>query len=159
MGKANIKSQLTEKQRIFAEEYLKSANATQAYKKAYSSCKKDSTARTNGARLLAKAHVREYIDQVNEKIHNANIMSIQEIKETYTKIARSEAVDEMVRVKAMDSLVKVSTVTEAEARKLEIEQAKLQLERDKLEQQSKQGQGAAKDVKIILTGPLEKWGE
>ncbi|MEG1256887.1 terminase small subunit [Clostridium sp.] len=56
-------SELTEKQRIFANEYLVDLNATRAYKNAYSSCKKDETARVNGSKLLTNTNVKEYIDK------------------------------------------------------------------------------------------------
>ena len=40
---------MTEKQKIFADEYLIDLNATRAYRAAYPSVKKDETARANGA--------------------------------------------------------------------------------------------------------------
>lgn len=159
MTNANNSKVLTNNQRKFAEEYLKCGNATQAYKNAYSSCKKDSTARTNGARLLANTDVRTYINAINAITTNNNIMTIQEIKETYTRIARDEEVDCIARVRALDSLVKVSTLTEAESKKLEIETAKLQLEKEKLEKLEKQQQ-IDKDIKVTLVGAdLEKWSK
>ena len=53
---------MTEKQKIFADEYIICLNATQAYKKAYPNIKKDEVARANGSRLLANANVKAYID-------------------------------------------------------------------------------------------------
>ena len=40
---------MTEKQKIFADEYLIDLNATRAYRVAYPSVKKEETARVNGA--------------------------------------------------------------------------------------------------------------
>lgn len=54
---------LTEKQKIFADEYLIDLNATKAYKVAYPSCKKDESARANGSRLLTNANVADYISE------------------------------------------------------------------------------------------------
>ncbi len=54
---------LTDKQKLFADEYLIDLNATRAYKTVYKSCKKDETARVNGSRLLTNANVAEYIEQ------------------------------------------------------------------------------------------------
>lgn len=56
-------AKLTEKQKIFANEYLVDLNATRAYKAAYKSCNKDETARVNGSKLLTNANVKEYIDK------------------------------------------------------------------------------------------------
>lgn len=54
---------LTEKQKIFVNEYLVDLNATRAYKVAYSNVKKDDTAAVNGNRLLRNAKVKEYLDE------------------------------------------------------------------------------------------------
>lgn len=52
---------MTEKQRIFADEYLVDFNATRAYKKAYPKVKKDASASVNGSKLLRNTKVSEYI--------------------------------------------------------------------------------------------------
>jgi len=54
---------LTEKQKIFVNEYLVDLNATRAYKAAYPNVKKDDTAAVNGNRLLRNAKVKEYLDE------------------------------------------------------------------------------------------------
>lgn len=54
-------STVTEKQKIFADEYLIDLNATRAYKVAYPAVKKDETAMANGSRMLRNAKVAEYI--------------------------------------------------------------------------------------------------
>lgn len=56
-------AKLTEKQKIFVNEYLIDLNATRAYKSAYKSCKKDETAAVNGNRMLRNAKVKEYINK------------------------------------------------------------------------------------------------
>ncbi len=43
---------MTEKQQIFADEYLKDLNATRAYKTAYPRVKSDAAARANASKLL-----------------------------------------------------------------------------------------------------------
>ena len=52
---------MTEKQKIFADEYLIDLNATRAYRKAYPSVKKDETAAQAGSRMLRNVKVAEYI--------------------------------------------------------------------------------------------------
>lgn len=54
---------LTENQKLFADEYLIDLNATRAYKAAFKSCKKDETANVNGSRALRIAKVDEYIQK------------------------------------------------------------------------------------------------
>ena len=61
---------MTEKQKRFADEYLKDCNATRAYKAAYPNVKKDSVARVAGARLLTFVNVKNYIDEQLEVLHN-----------------------------------------------------------------------------------------
>ncbi|MDY5096708.1 terminase small subunit [Clostridium sp.] len=56
-------AKLTEKQKIFANEYLIDLNATRAYKTAYPSCKKEDTAAQAGSRMLRNVKVKEYIDK------------------------------------------------------------------------------------------------
>ena len=52
---------MTEKQKIFADEYLIDLNATRAYKVAYPSVKKDETAAQAGSRMLRNVKVEAYI--------------------------------------------------------------------------------------------------
>ena len=54
---------MTEKQKIFADEYLIDLNATRAYRKAYPSVKKDETAAQAGSRMLRNVKVAEYIQE------------------------------------------------------------------------------------------------
>ena len=54
---------MTEKQRRFADEYLIDLNATQAYKAAYPSVKKDATAAQAASRMLRNVKVSEYIQE------------------------------------------------------------------------------------------------
>jgi phage terminase small subunit len=54
---------LTDKQKLFADEYLIDLNATRAYKAVYRNVKNDETAAVNGNRLLRNAKVAEYINQ------------------------------------------------------------------------------------------------
>ncbi len=54
---------MTEKQKIFADEYLIDLNATRAYRVAYPSVKREETAAVNGSRMLRNAKVAEYIQK------------------------------------------------------------------------------------------------
>ena len=70
---------MTEKQQKFADEYIISLNATQAYRKAYPNIKKDDVARANGSRLLAKANIKAYIDEQLEKLKSERVADQQEV--------------------------------------------------------------------------------
>lgn len=91
-------AKLTDKQRIFANEYLVDLNATRAYKKAYPNVKKDETARANGSRLLTNANVKAYIDEQLKKIEDESIADAAEVMKYLTKVMRNEVTEEVVVV-------------------------------------------------------------
>ena len=89
-------AKLTDKQMIFANEYLVDLNATRAYKKAYPNVKKDSVAAVNGNRLLRNAKVKNYIDENLKKIEDESIANATEVMKYLTKVMRNETLEEVV---------------------------------------------------------------
>ncbi|HHD2820132.1 TPA: terminase small subunit [Clostridium perfringens] len=89
-------SKLTEKQKIFCNEYLVDLNATRSYKIAYPNIKRDSTARTNGSRLLTNANIKEYIDEQLKKIEDESIANAKEVMQYLTKTMRGKLDEEVV---------------------------------------------------------------
>ncbi|WP_303862603.1 terminase small subunit [Alkalibaculum bacchi] len=89
---------LTEKQKIFANEYLVDLNATRAYKKAYPNVKKDTTAAQAGSRLLRNVKVKNYIDEQLKKIEDESIADAKEVMKYLTQILRGELDEEVVVV-------------------------------------------------------------
>ncbi|KEH93234.1 terminase small subunit [Clostridium botulinum] len=87
---------LTPKQKIFCDEYLVDLNATRAYKAAYFNIKKDSTARTNGSRLLTNANVKSYIDERLKELEDKRIAKAEEVLQYLTKVMRGEEKEEVV---------------------------------------------------------------
>jgi phage terminase small subunit len=84
---------LTDKQKLFADEYLIDLNATRAYKAVYKSCKKDETARVNGSRLLTNANVAEYIElRMKDRSKRTEITQDWVLNELYA-IAKSKGTD------------------------------------------------------------------
>ncbi|MGI1803752.1 terminase small subunit [Limosilactobacillus reuteri] len=81
---------LTQKQRLFADEYIKSGNATQAYIKAGYSVKSDQAAATNGNILLRNHKVKSYIDAKMAEIESHKIADAKEAMQAITAIARGE---------------------------------------------------------------------
>ena len=88
-------SKLNEKQKAFADYYIESLNATESYKKVYE-CSYN-TARTNGARLLTNANIKNYIDEVMSAKDESRIASQDEILQILTDIARGITEEEVVQ--------------------------------------------------------------
>lgn len=73
---------LTEKQRLFCDEYLIDLNATRAYKVVFKSCKTDNTARTNASKLLTNTNIQTYIEQrMKERERRTEITQDRVLKE------------------------------------------------------------------------------
>lgn len=89
-------AKLTDKQMIFANEYLVDLNATRAYKKAYPNVKKDSVASAAGSRLLGNVKIKNYIDEQLEKMKSESIASAEEVLKYLTKGMRMELEEEVV---------------------------------------------------------------
>ncbi|MGD6847274.1 terminase small subunit [Rossellomorea aquimaris] len=85
----------TEKQRKFANEYVKTGNISASYKVAYPSVKKDSAARASGSRLLTKANVRSYIDERLEELKKKSIAEQDEILQFLTSVMRGEHTEQI----------------------------------------------------------------
>ncbi len=87
--------ELTAKQRAFCLEYLKDFNGTQAAIRAgYSK----QSANEQAAKMLAKVSIQNEIARQNAKVEKTNIMTIQEIQERLTAIARGESDEEVIVV-------------------------------------------------------------
>ena len=70
---------LSNQQRKFCEEYVNNGNnGTQAYLKAYKTCKKEETAMVNASRLLRNAKVNEYVTELREELKKKAIMTAEE---------------------------------------------------------------------------------
>ena len=91
-------AQLTDKQIIFANEYLIDLNATRAYKKAYPNIKKDSVAKAAASRLLTNVNLKSYIDEQLKKIEDESIANATEVMKYLTKVMRNELTEEVVVV-------------------------------------------------------------
>ena len=89
-------SKLNEKQKAFADYYIESLNATESYKKAYG-VENQSTAESNGSRLLRNAKVKNYIDEVMSSKDESRIASQDEILQILTDIARGITEEEVVQ--------------------------------------------------------------
>lgn len=84
---------LTEKQKRFADEYIRCGNATEAARLAGYS---DKTANRMGAENLSKPVIKAYIDNALEKLEADRVMNYTEAMQLLTEIARGEAEDEVI---------------------------------------------------------------
>lgn len=135
---------LNQRQRLFASEYIKLGNGTQAAINAgYSP-------RTSGAqaeKLLKKAEIKSFIQAEVEKMHDANIMSAKEALSILSDIARGKRDEEVIMMnpvsgeverltKKADNNTVIKAIAEILKRYPTAKQAeKLQLEIEKLKSQ------------------------
>lgn len=86
---------LTTKQRLFADEYIKSGNATQAYIKAGYSVKTPGSAKAASSRLLTNVNLKHYIDAKMTEIESHKIADAKEVLQFYTRVLREEETEEV----------------------------------------------------------------
>ncbi|WP_261604784.1 terminase small subunit [Limosilactobacillus fermentum] len=86
---------LTAKQRLFADEYIKSGNATQSYIKAGYSVKSEKVAGVNATRMLGNAKVKSYINAKMAKIESHKIADAKEVLQYLTRVLRGEETEEI----------------------------------------------------------------
>ena len=83
-------SKLTKKERIFADEYIKTTNATQsAIKAGYA----ENSASVTGSKMLRKPKVHQYIDAVMSERSKNTIATADEVLEYLTRVVRGEEKD------------------------------------------------------------------
>lgn len=83
-------SKLTKKERIFADEYIKTTNATQsAIKAGYA----ENSASVTGSKMLRKPKVRQYIDAVMNERSKNTIATADEVLEYLTRVMCGEEKD------------------------------------------------------------------
>ena len=82
---------MTEKQKLFADEYLIDLNATRAYKVAYPNVKNDDTAAAAASRLLRNVKVQEYIAQRMAEKESELIADQDEVLRYLTSVLRGKS--------------------------------------------------------------------
>lgn len=89
-----MNSKLTDQQRKFADEYIKTLNATDAYRKAGYKPRSEAAANANASRLIRNDKVKAYLQQAMQEHHIDEFMTQQEILKNYADIAKGEEVTE-----------------------------------------------------------------
>ena len=87
---------MTEKQKIFANEYLIDLNATRAYRVAYPSVKKEQTAAVNGSKLLRNTKVADYVAERMKERQKRTEVTQDRVIEELAAIAFAKATDYVV---------------------------------------------------------------
>ena len=84
---------MTEKQKIFADEYLIDLNATRAYKVAYPAVKRDETAAQAGSRMLRNVKVAAYIQERMQERQKRTEITQDRVLQELAAIAFAKATD------------------------------------------------------------------
>lgn len=106
--KGGVAMKLTPKQQAFADYYIQSGNATESYKKAYESCKKDESAMVNGSKLLRNAKVVKYIEERQKEIDSTRTADMKEVKEFWSQTMRDVGNTMKDRLKASELIARTS---------------------------------------------------
>lgn len=84
---------LTAKQRLFADEYIKSGNAMQsAIKAGYS----DKYAKSSSSKMLENVGIKAYINAKMKEIESSKIATATEVLQFYTSVMRAEVMETIV---------------------------------------------------------------
>lgn len=106
-------TKLTEKQKRFADEYIKSGNATESARLAGYS---ENYAKSQSAKMLVNVGVKTYIDKVLKDLDSKRIMGAKEALELLTAIARGE-IEETIFMSSPVGVVEVTKKADINQRK------------------------------------------
>lgn len=98
---------LTEQQKKFADYYIGTGNATEAYKRAgYKG--KGNVAEAAASRLLRNVKVMGYIEQRNKQLESDRIADMEEVKQFWTETMRNNENELKNRLKASEYIAKTN---------------------------------------------------
>ncbi len=100
-----MKDKLNARQRKFAEYYTQSGNAAESAVKAGYSAK---YANTNASKLLQNTTIANYIKELSEKLKDERIMTAKDRQVLLSDIARDDENEPNDRIKAVDTLNKMT---------------------------------------------------
>ena len=86
---------LTIKQKKFADEYIKTGNATQSYINAGYKVSTRPVAEANGRKLLGNHKVKTYIDKKMKELEDAQIAKADEVLKHLTAVMRGEETEDV----------------------------------------------------------------
>lgn len=94
---------MTRRERLFCQHYARAPSGTGA---AIAAGYSEKTARQIASRLLTKVYIRQYIAELSEELDSELIADARELRQTWTKIMRSEEASDRDRLKASELLAK-----------------------------------------------------
>lgn len=116
---------LTIKQRKFADEYIISGNATEAYLKAYAKQSRAS-AEANARKLLGNYSVKSYIDERMKEIESNKIADQKEVMEYLTSVMRgNEKQEQLITIGLGEGMTRAEAVEVAVPARERIKAAEL----------------------------------
>lgn len=154
---------MNERQRRFADEYIRIGNAEQA---AINAGYSEKYARGNAHKLVANVSIKNYINEQIQKIRDESIMDAKEALTILSEIARGKRDEEVLilnpitgkverHTKKADNATVIKAITEILKRYPTAKQAeKLELELAKLREQVNANE--AQDDKIVI---VDEWAE
>ena len=102
---------MTVKQEKFCIEYIKSGNATEAYKKAFNAENmKPTTINKKAYELLKKPEIKEFIEKTREQTIDEAIIETKQRKIFLSNLIRDDKADISEKLKAIDLLNKMDGV-------------------------------------------------
>lgn len=154
---------MNERQRRFADEFIKLGNATQA---AINAGYSEKYAGANADKLLKNTKLRAYIDEQLSELHKSNIMDAEEALSILSDIARGKRDEEVLMMNPVSGKVErhtkkagnatvIKAVTEILKRYPTAKQSeKLELELAKLKEQLNIGKDEGDSITIV-----DSWGD
>jgi phage terminase small subunit len=154
---------MNERQRRFADEYIRIGNAEQA---AINAGYSEKYARGNAHKLVANVSIKNYINEQIQRIRDESIMDAKEALAILSEIARGNRDEEVLilnpttgkverHTKKADNATVIKAITEILKRYPTAKQAeKLELELAKLREQVNANE--AQDDKIVI---VDEWAE
>lgn len=104
-GGDTVKDKLNARQKKFAEYYAQSGNTVQSAIQAGYSV---NYANANACKLLENVRVAKYIKELSDKLKDERIMSAKDRQVALSDIARSDEQDPSDRIRAIDTLNKMT---------------------------------------------------
>ena len=99
---------MTERQEKFCREFIKTGNATKAYKRAGYDTEDYGAIRSNASRLLTYDNVQKRLEELRQRAENKEILSASQIRALLTKIATDKESSKLEVMKALDILNKMN---------------------------------------------------
>ena len=96
---------LKEKQKKFADYFIKTGNA---YRSAVKAGYSENYAKGNVVKLLDNVSVKEYIEERNKLLESERIADMKEVKEFWTNTMRSDEAERKDRLKASEMIAKTN---------------------------------------------------